>query len=147
LVGAPANTSFPQTLVGDVNFDLGGDENECARQADVLAGFGSNGGHALHIPSIGTDFVFQPGGQFSELANGTAVLTGLVVRQSDATQRFLVSATFTGRVDPADANYPPAMSPKTELASGAYVQNGGPVDTNTWHYYAQTNGTLIGQGA
>ena len=145
---APQNSDFPQSLVGDVNVDLDGDENECARQADAQAGLGSNGGHALHIPTLGTDFVFQPGGQFTELANGTAVLNGLVVRASDASQRFLVSATFTGRLDPADSGYPPPMSPKTELAASAYLHNGGsPVDTNTWHYYTQTNGSLIGQGA
>lgn len=148
LLAAPPNTSFPAMVVGDVNLDLDGDQNECARQADVLAGFGSNGGHALHIPGIGTDFVFQPGGQFTELANGTAVLTGLVVRASDASQRFLVSATFTDRMDPADAGYPPPMSPKTELVASAYVHNGGaPVDTSSWHYYVHTQGTLIGQGA
>ncbi len=145
---APPNSSFPQSLVGDVNLDLDGDENECANKADALAGIGANGGHALSIPSIGIDFVFQPGGQFTELANGTAVLTGLVARQSDASQRFLVSATYSGRIDPADFGYPPPMSPKMELAGSAYVQNGGgPVDTNTWHYYTHTNGTLIGQGA
>lgn len=148
LLAAPPSTSFPSMVSGDVNLDLDGDDSQCARQADVLAGVGSNGGHALHIPGIGTDFVFQPGGQFTELANGTAVLTGLVARASDASQRFLVSATYTGRVDPADAGYPPAMSPKMELAPSAYVQNaGGPVDTNTWHYYLHTQGTLIGQGA
>ncbi|MCY2961227.1 MAG: hypothetical protein NTY35_13785 [Planctomycetota bacterium] len=148
LLAAPANTNYPQALVGDVNLDLGGDESLCASKADAQSGIGSNGGHALHLPAIGTDFVFQPGGQFTELANGTAVLTGLVARTSDASQRFLVSATFTGRLDPADFGYPPPMSPKTELVASAYVQNGGgPVDTNTWHYYTQTNGTLIGQGA
>ena len=147
-VSAPANSSFPQSLVGDVNIDLDGDEHACANKADAQAGIGNTGGHALYIPSIGTDFVFQPGGQFTEFPNGTAVLTGLVARASNVSQRFLVTATYTGRVDPADAGYPPPMSPKTELAASAYVHNGGaPVDTNTWHYYTETNGTLLGQGA
>jgi len=146
-LSAPSGSNFPQSLVGDVNVDLDGDDNQCADRAVALSGFGSNGGHALHMPAIGTDFVFQPGGQFSELANGTAVLTGLVARASDMSQRFLVSVTYSGRLDPADFGYPPAMSPKKELAGGAYVQNGGPIDTNTWHYYTATSGTLLGQGA
>jgi hypothetical protein len=146
-IAAPNGSDLPQDLVGDVNLDLGSDDSQCANAAIATPGIGGNGGHALHMPGVGTDFVFQPGGQFTELANGTAVLTGLVARASDATQRFLVTANFAGRLDPADPLYPPAGSPKIELAASAYVQNGGPVDTDTWHYYTAMTGTLLGQGA
>lgn len=144
----PRNANFPQFVGGDLNLDLDGDENECARAAIATPGLASNGGHAITLAGIGTDFVFQPGGQFTEFPDGTALFTGLVARESDASQRFLVTANYSGRVDPGDFAYPPPMSPKMELAASAYLSNGGaPVDTNTWHYYTSTTGTLLGQGA
>ena len=148
LLRAPANSSFPQSLVGDINADFSDEENECATKADALAGIGTLGGHAMYLMGIGDDFVFQPGGQFNEFSNGTATFHGVLARRNDPAQRFLVNATLDGRIDPSDAAYPPAGSPKLELVNSAYVHNGGtPVDTDTWHYYATTNGTLIGQGA
>lgn len=145
---APQNSDFPQFVVGDVNIDLGGDDSQCANAAVDEPGVGTLGGHALYLAGLGDDFVFQPGGQFTELANGTAVLTGLVARASNAAERFSVSATFTGRLDPADVGFPPVGSPKLELVPSAYVQNGGaPVDANAWHYYTSMTGTLLGQGA
>lgn len=147
-LAAPQNTTFPQSLVGDINVDFLNEENECASKADALAGVGQLGGHAMYLLGVGDDFVFQPGGQFNEFGDGTATLQGVLARTNDPSQRFLVNATFTGRLDPADAGYPPPFSPKLELAPTAYVSNGGsPVDTNTWHYYLTTNGTLLGQGA
>ncbi|MBI5361583.1 MAG: hypothetical protein HZA53_00300 [Planctomycetes bacterium] len=148
LLAAPANSNYPQSLVGDVNTDFTNEENECTTKADALAGVGQLGGHAMYVLGLGDDFVFQPGGQFNEFADGTATLQGVLARSSDPSQRFLVSATFTGRLDPADAGYPPPMSPKMELVPSAYVSNGGgPVDADTWHYYQTTNGTLLGQAA
>ena len=32
----------------------------------------------------------------------------------------------------------PAGSPKLELEDIAYIQGGGPIDTDTWHYYMVT---------
>lgn len=148
LLNAPSNANFPQSLVGDINVDFLNEESECTTKADALAGVGQLGGHAMYLLGVGDDFVFQPGGQFNEFADGTATLQGVLARTNDESQRFLVNATFTGRLDPADVGYPPPASPKLELVSTAYVQNGGtPVDTNTWHYYETTNGSLIGQGA
>lgn len=144
----PTGGEYPEFAVGDVNLDLGSDESSCAQKADAEPGIGQLGGHALYLEGLGADYTFQPGGQFTELANGTAVLTGVVARASDASQRFLLNATFTGRLDPADAGFPPPASPKIELVPTAYVHNGGgPVDVSTWHYYTTTTGTLTGQGS
>lgn len=147
LQAAPPNANVPAQLVGDINVSLVAQENECAQPANALAGVGQLGGHAIYLNGLGSDFVFQPGGQFTENPDGTASLTGVVQRVADSTQRFLVSAQFSGRLDPADAGYPPPMSPKMELAPSVYVTNGGaPIDTDTWHYYTDMNGTLLGQG-
>lgn len=147
LQAAPPNANVPAQLIGDINVSLVGQENECAQPANALVGVGQLGGHALYLNGIGSDFVFQPGGQFSENADGTATLTGVLERVTDSSQRFLVSAQFSGRLDAADFGYPPPMSPKMELVPSVYQSNGGaPIDTNTWHYYTDMTGTLLGQG-
>jgi len=103
------------------------------------------GGVALSMPGIGADFVVQPGCRFAERADGSAELQGVVARASNASQRFLVSLRFEGRVDRSTPV--PEITPWLELAPSAYVAAGGSVDPATWHYYLATNGTLIGLGA
>lgn len=100
-----------------------------------------SGGHALWLPGIGTDFVFKSGnpGIFTEKMDGTATLTGTVVSKSDSGKKFDVSVDFSLRTD-----MPPAGSPKKELKPIAYIENGGPIDASTWHYYEMWGGTLLG---
>ena len=38
----------------------------------------------------------------------------------------------------------PVGSPKMELPGWVYVENGGTIDTDTWHYYLGIEGTLTG---
>jgi uncharacterized repeat protein (TIGR01451 family) len=98
--------------------------------------------HAVWLPGIGTDFRFMPdAGSFREFADGTATLTGVVRLAADPDRAFTVDVTLSGLT----AN-PPAGSPKLELASGAYVVNGGPVDPSQWRYYTAFSGTLTGLG-
>lgn len=102
------------------------------------------GGTAVYLPGIGTDFEFAPGAVFSEYGDGTARLTGEIVRQSVPSERFLFDTLFQGRIGSAEPNYPPPTSPKLELAPSAYYSLGGPIDTDTWHYYPTFTGLLIG---
>lgn len=99
-------------------------------------------GHAITI--FGTPFtnlVFDKGAKFIEdPATGTATLTGVVRMRTDSTKAFDVNITLTGRT-----SSPPVDSPKKELKAIAYVEDGGIVDTSTWHYYTETNGTLTGK--
>jgi hypothetical protein len=133
--------------VGDLYLDLDRDLGECVEPAEKDPRYYSGGaGHALYAPGIGKDFVFSSGGQFVELADGTARLTGVVERASAPTQRFMVDVVFSGRLDPGMPGYAPPMSPKKELASTAYVPN-GPVDPSHWHYYEGIDGTLTGLDA
>jgi hypothetical protein len=133
-----------QATVGDMNLDLDDEGQGCADRALAQPGIGSSGGHALWLPGIGQDFVFLPGAQLVELADGTGRMIGVVARTSDDTQRFAVDVVLAGRVDPGEAGFPPAGSPKLELASSAYVGGGGPVDPASWHYYTLFDGTLTG---
>ena len=83
----------------------------------------------------------------TEKSDGTATLTGTIYRASHPTWLFDANVTFSGRVDPGAYGYAPAGSPKRELAPNAYVELGGPVDTNAWRYYQATSGRLTGAGA
>lgn len=103
------------------------------------------GGVALSLPGIGSDFVVQPGSRFAERADGSAELHGVIARASNASQRFLVSLRFEGRVDRSTPS--PEPTPWLELAPTAYIGGGGTVDPTTWHYYLETSGTLIGLAA
>ncbi len=105
------------------------------------------GGHAFWFPGIGTDFIFIAPGQFNEHPmSGTAKLTGLIASESDPDNMWAVDVDFTGRMAHGAEDYPPADSPKRELHDEAYAEDGGPIDTNSWHYYLTTEGTLIGMG-
>jgi hypothetical protein len=104
-------------------------------------------GTAVYLPGIGNDFVFAAGAVFAEYGDGTARLTGEIVRSSAPTERFLFDTIFNGRIGPGEANYPPPTSPKMELHPSAYHGVGGPSDPNTWHYYPTFTGLLIGLDA
>lgn len=131
---------------GDINIDLDGSGvASCALPAnrdEELSRY--SGGHAFWLPSLATDFVFEPGARFVERADGTARLTGEIVSASDDTLRFLATVDLADRVDPQGPGHAPAGSPKLELRDGAYVENGGAVDPAGWHYYGTFGGELIG---
>ncbi len=100
-------------------------------------------GVLFHIPGIGTDFVLSGGGQFVELPNGSARLTGRILSASVIYDAFLVDLVFGGRVDPGNAGHPPAGAPVLGLLPGAYAPS-GPVDPATFRYYTTASGTLTG---
>lgn len=142
-VTEPAGYDWPDSLQGDINIDL----RECERcvveaEADGSSTF--NAGAALWMPLIGTDFVFNTPGNFKEFVNGTASITGIVFSESNPNKCFALNLTLSGLVKPGDANYPPPMSPKKELHPQFYIENGGPIDPSTWHYYTDVTGQLTG---
>ncbi len=103
------------------------------------------GDAALRLPGIGEDFVLLPGSRLAERADGTAQLRGVIARASNAAQRFLVDVRLAGRIDRGVP--PPAGSPELALIPSAYVDGGGTIDPETWHYYLATEGSLVGLGA
>ena len=124
---------------GDGEVDEGFDAVQPA-QADQY--YGGSAGHAVWLPGIGTDFVFDPDGVFAEDAStGTATINGIIRRLSNPSAQFAISGTFTGAT-----TTPGSGSPKLELSSSAYVANGGPVDPSTWSYYTSFSALLTGQG-
>ena len=109
--------------------------------------------HALWLPGlengIGSDFLFTEStglGLYTE-AGGIGTLTGMVVSETHADRGWNINVSFSGMTTPPTT---PPGSPKKELKSSAYVENGGPVDTDTWHYFTNfagnTIGTLTGKG-
>jgi hypothetical protein len=132
---------------GDINVDLEDETDTCAQAPPADPAYAVfDGGHALFLPGIGEDFVFENPTALRENADGTAHLTGTVARLSQPNQRFEIDVTLGERIDPWDAAYPPEGSPKNELDDSAYVGQGGPIDPYTWHYYQTTEGTLVGRG-
>ncbi|MFT5287507.1 MAG: hypothetical protein ACI8TQ_003694 [Planctomycetota bacterium] len=121
-----------------------GDCGACVDEAqtDSFALYG--GGHALTLPGIGNDFIFAPGGSSVERSDGTARMTGVVSRSSDLSKAFAVDVFMTDHIDPLSITHPPAGSPKLELSSSAYEDNGGPVDPRDWRYYESFSGILTG---
>ena len=103
-------------------------------------------GVSLWLPGVGEDFVFTNDSMFAEYGDGTARLTGEVERLSNPNERFLVDFFLSDRVDAGNANFPPTGSPKEELLQAAYAKNGGPIDTDQWHYYQDLDGMLLGLG-
>jgi len=103
--------------------------------------YGGSGGHAIWLPGISTDLIFDPdSGSFLEFADGTALLTGTVYDDDAPSKGFSVEVAFSGRTESA-----PTGSPKLELSSGAYAPS-GPIDPDTWAYYTDFGGTLTGVG-
>ena len=83
----------------------------------------------------GLDFYYTlENGQFVELEDGTARLTGTYVNNADNTIRFAADIQFTGRTITA-----PADSPKPHNCLSP--------NTTNWYYYTTTNGTLTGENS
>ena len=131
---------------GDFNLDLLDRsqclENHCAVKADADSYGTGSGGHSLWLPGVATDLVFDPTpGTFTQNADGTATLTGTAYSAGNPANGFEVSVQLTGFT-----TVPAAGSPKKELKSSSYEENGGPIDTSTWWYYTSYSGTLTGVG-
>jgi hypothetical protein len=84
-------------------------------------------------------FLLVDGGEFREYADGTATLHAKIQRKDNSAKQFLVDVTFSGRVSPGDANYPPSGSPK--------LMGSCPKDVPAWRYYKSFSGTFTGLGA
>ncbi len=112
--------------------------------AYAIRGFVSRPLRVFSLPGIGTDYVTLPDTKYTEFPDGTARLVGEIARPSNPLEHFAIDVIFDSRVDPGDPGYPPPMSPKLELSPSAYIGAGGPVDPDTWHYYEELNGILIG---
>ena len=92
----------------------------------------------LSVPGVFTDFTRAGGGQFVQLPNGTARLTGRVFSDSSIYSAFLVDITFTGAT-----TTPPSGAPDLQLLTTAYSPTGA-VDPANFLYYTGATGTLTG---
>jgi hypothetical protein len=143
---AATNAPLPLTTFGDINLDMSGECPTCAKKApnDPQATW-TAGNHAIYLPDIARALVFVPGAVFDEFDDGTAHLVGEVYGERAPLRRFLVDIWFSGRVEPGEPGYAPPGSPKKELYDAMYVENGGVIDTDSWHYYLYTDGFLTGE--
>ena len=84
--------------------------------------------------------LFTTTGDFQELDNGSAILTGTAYKTNAPGKSFDVVAHLQGRT-----TSPPPGSPKLELPGSAYFPN-GPADPSTWWYYESFVGDLHRSG-
>ncbi len=99
-------------------------------------------GHALHLPGVAADFVWEDGGRLVERADGTATLTGRLVSRSTPELRFDLRLDLEGRVLGA-GDWPVQAG----LPASAFAARGGPVDPARWTSYRRARGVLVGGGA
>lgn len=94
------------------------------------SGYNNSGGHAFWLPEMisGGVFVFDSEASLNEYNDGTAHLFGSIVAANDADKQWDFDIWF----EATDEGW---GGPKKELAGGAYVENGGSIDTSTWTYY------------
>lgn len=119
----------------------------CVTTADAGSEYCTGGPHAVWFSALGKDWRFVGGaGNFYEAPDGTATLAGEIFNTDDPDERFCVDVLLSGLVEPGDASYPPSGSPKLGLCDELYAENGGPVDTDTFRYYTETTGVLVGKG-
>ena len=138
---APASLSNPSVLQfvsGNCGGTARGAEPDAACSATTERA-------ALSLPGLATDLRFVPGAQFLERPDGTARLVGVAVRDAAPGSRLAVDVTFSGRIDPGGAHFPPGGSPLLDLFPNAYWPTGF-VRPSTWHYYAEVEGSLVGAG-
>lgn len=90
-------------------------------------------------PTDSRDWLFQGGsGTFTyDGSSGIASLSGSIFNQSHA--------GLTGDIVFSFAQNPRG-SPKQELKSNAYSENGGLVDTSVWQYFDSASGSFVGTG-
>ena len=99
---------------------------------------------APEFESLGTTpryYAWETPGSFVENGDGTATLTGVIVSIDDANRTFEVQINLSDRVDPTEANHPPAGSPAT---SGSSLACGS--DATYYRYYQTISGELTGGG-
>ena len=155
-LGLGASTTFDWTVVaqpdfgdslphgsGGLNIALHESCDDQVRYCldEALRGqYGGNGNHAMAIPGIARDFVWETHGLWIENVDGTAEFNGVMHEINDPDKIFVVSVSLSGRTYDE-----PNGSPKKQLPSSAYAPN-GPADTSEWYYYPTWSGTLVGAG-
>lgn len=95
--------------------------------------------YALDLGRLGSDFVFQAGGVFTEDNLGGARLTGEVARATNPNSSFYVDLEFSDVDVSGDL-----QSSWSGLEPWAFAENGGPVERATWRGYQNVRGQLIG---
>lgn len=163
---APSNDRADGTRIDEVTVGSCAARAPPARQCTAKFGDGSGptctrpGAHALTFTTLGR-FVFDSNsGRWTEFADGTAELTGVLVSAGNidgAKQRFAVSYLVGARISTTDlcANGVGNCGLKFELWNSntdkraddqCYVMNGGgPVDATTWFAYPSVlSGVMTG---
>ncbi len=141
-----SDRSLPDDACGDLRVELGRSSVQLVTCVDSSAEGHKGRGHSLSLPGLGHDFGFTSGGQLVEQPDGSARLTGEMARKSQPSTRLAIDFTFRGRTGAESAGLAASFQPRRQLHSFAYIEQGGLVDTGTWHAYGEVQGSLFGLG-
>ena len=105
----------------------------CAQEAVGNTNINNNATYAFALGGmLGNDFITGPQPlKLLQQTNGSALLTGVVVRASNPNLCFTVNITFSGPTSTAPAGYPQKLI--------------APADSSSWTYFTSVSGTLVGQ--
>jgi hypothetical protein len=128
--------------------DLNEGNQQCAAHADRDA----NQSHvaqrfALDLPGVNSEYVFVPAGEWIEKSDGSCLMSGALCHEMDFDDRWQLTLTGTGRVDPGDSAFPPAAGAAQLLTAQTYVAGGGWVDPQRYHYYTNVTARLDGEAS
>ena len=137
------------TLASDNNVSMVTGQVECApTNVDKCATNGEVDDHSFWIRDYAPqrDWMFVDGpGRWREFTDGTALLEGRIENVDDSDCCFDVSVRFDNVLFPGQFGHPPAGSPQVgSLDPALLMENGGPVDSSTFHYYTTTEGVMFG---
>lgn len=94
-----------------------------------------NHSHAVWINGISRNLQFTSEAQaVRQFPNGDLTITGSV---ADGDIAFDIVLNYSGYTEQSD-------DPKLELRADAYVDNGGPIDPESWEFYSDFSATLTG---
>lgn len=102
--------------------------------------------HAFYLPGLDQNLVWsdtEPATLTEDDQDGEAHLHGVLVGVNRQDLKLRVNVWFTGLVHESAPT--PQGSPKKELKSSCYSEQGGVVVTDDWRYYSDLQGTLVAE--
>lgn len=105
---------------------------------DSYGQFGS--GHAIIIAGL-ANLIFEPGAASLTVDNNQWNLKGVASRDN---VKFNVNLIYSDIMNYTTASLLDPMVPKKELKDSAYIENGGPINPNSWIFAGSVSGTLTG---
>ncbi|MFT4538263.1 MAG: hypothetical protein ACI835_000696 [Planctomycetota bacterium] len=97
------------------------------------------------IDELGGSFEFVQSGWYAEYHEGGARMFGAIQSVSDPDLRMMLDVSFSDHLPEGELGILTSVADR-ELTAGAYVDQGGSIDPNSWTKWEGFSGTLEGMG-